>query len=505
MTTVNLGMPKVRPPYASPESALSGDQGFPAAARAELADDQLRATLRGAATTIQAKRAAAVREVRDWQALRTTGSALKWQVTDHLPELLEQFESAVTAAGGTVHWARDAEEANRIVVDLVRATGSSRALKVKSMATQEIRLNDALAASGITAIETDLAELIVQLAGDTPSHILVPAIHKNRQQIRDLFRSALPDAPPDLSDDPAQLAEAARVFLREQFLDMDVAISGANFGVAETGTLSIVESEGNGRMCLTLPRTLITVMGIEKLIPSFQDLEVFLQLLPRSSTGERMNPYTSMITGVTPDDGPQALHVVLLDNGRSAVLSDPEGRSALHCIRCSACLNACPVYERAGGHSYGSTYPGPIGAILSPQMTGMEGVDNPNSTLPYASSLCGACYDVCPVKINIPEILVHLRSRDVDERRGSKGRFHGTWDVAMRSMSRLMSSPRAYDAAVRSSGLVGAVKRRGNITSLPLPVMKDWTEFRDLPVPRESFRSWWDKREKQRTDQGDQQ
>ncbi|MEE5653371.1 LUD domain-containing protein, partial [Streptococcus pneumoniae] len=190
-----------------------------------------------------------------------------------------------------------------------------------------------------------------------------------------------------------------------------VAISGANFGVAETGTLAVVESEGNGRMCLTLPETLITVMGIEKLVPTFEDLEVFLQLLPRSSTGERMNPYTSMWTGVTEGDGPQEFHLVLLDNGRSAVLSDPKGRSALHCIRCSACMNVCPVYEQTGGHAYGSVYPGPIGAILSPQLTGVDAGEN--GTLPYASTLCGACYDVCPVAIDIPSILIHLRDEDV--------------------------------------------------------------------------------------------
>ncbi|MCG7426417.1 LutB/LldF family L-lactate oxidation iron-sulfur protein [Helcobacillus sp. ACRRO] len=497
MTTVNLGMPRVRPPYASASSALMGADGFRDAAKGELQDDQLRANLAHAAGGIRTKRAKAVRELRDFQQLRSAGSALKWHVTDHLPELLEQFEEAFTAAGGTVHWARDADEANRIVTSLVRDAGSEKVLKVKSMATQEIRLNEALADAGITAVETDLAELIVQLAGDTPSHIVVPAIHRNRRQIQQLFRDHLPGAPADLGDDPQELTAAARRFLREQFLDMDTAICGANFAVAETGTLSIVESEGNGRMCLTLPSTLIAVMGIEKLIPTFQDLEVFLQLLPRSSTGERMNPYTTMFTGTRAADGPENLHIVLLDNGRSAVLSDPHGRSALHCIRCSACLNACPVYERAGGHAYGSTYPGPIGAILSPQMTGMEGEDNPNATLPYASSLCGACYDVCPVKINIPEILVHLRSRDVDER-AEAGAKRNQWDAAMAGASKLMSSPGTYDAVVRASALIGRAKPRGNFSNLPLPMIGDWTQFRDLPVPRESFRSWYTKREKAR-------
>lgn len=497
---VTLGMPTIRPQHASPGSNLRGALAFPDAARDGLADDTLRANLAHATGTIRAKRAQAVREVRDWQQLRSAGSALKWQVTDHLPELLEQLEARVTAAGGVVHWARDAEEAGEIVTALALERDAREVLKVKSMATQEIGLNETLAHSGITAIETDLAELIVQLAGDTPSHILVPAIHRNRAEIREIFLRSMPDVDPDITDDPAALAEAARHFLREKFLGSSggVAISGANFAVAETGSLVVVESEGNGRMCLTLPRTLISVVGIEKVVPSFEDLEVFLQLLPRSSTGERMNPYTTIFTGVTEGDGPQEFHLVLVDNGRSAVLEDPEGRSALHCIRCSACLNVCPVYERTGGHAYGSTYPGPIGAILSPQMTGVADDEDPNATLPYASSLCGACYDVCPVKIDIPSILVHLRAQDVDRRRETRGEFHGTWDIAMTSMGKLMASSRLYDGAVRASAALGRVKRTGNIGKLPhvMPLVPGWTDHRDLPVPHESFRSWWAQREK---------
>ena len=282
------------------------------------------------------------------------------------------------------------------------------------MATQEIGLNEYLEEHGIAAVETDLAELIVQLAHDKPSHILVPAIHRNRTEVRDIFLAEMADAPADLTDEPRRLAMAAREHLRRKFLTATVAISGANFGIADTGTLCVVESEGNGRMCLTLPQTLITVMGIEKLLPTFTDLEVFLQLLPRSSTGERMNPYTSLWTGVTPGDGPQDFHLILLDNGRTNALADKVGRAALHCIRCSACLNVCPVYTRTGGHAYGSVYPGPIGAILTPMLTGIAGHDDPNSSLPYASSLCGACYDVCPVKIDIPTILVELRAQVVD-------------------------------------------------------------------------------------------
>src|SRR5690242_3467434 len=405
-------MPSLRPPVAPPGvGGLSGDRSFPAAAKDALADDQLRRNLGNATRTIRTKRAAVVDEVPDWAQLRAAGAAIKDDVLAHLDTYLLQLEEQVTARGGVVHWARDAAEANAIVTALVQAAGADEVVKVKSMATQEIGLNEALELAGIDAWETDLAELIVQLGHDRPSHILVPAIHRNRTEIRDIFireMAAVGRAPdPGLTDDPPVLAEAARLHLREKFLRAGVAVSGANFAVAETGTLAVVESEGNGRMCLTLPRVLITVMGVEKLLPSWRDLEVFLQLLPRSSTGERMNPYTSMWTGVTPGDGPQEFHLVLLDNGRTATLSDPKGRPALRCIRCSACLNVCPVYERTGGHAYGSVYPGPIGAVLSPQLTGVEY----NATLPFASSLCGACYDACPVRIDIPSILVHLRSQ----------------------------------------------------------------------------------------------
>jgi L-lactate dehydrogenase complex protein LldF len=458
---------------------LRGDEPFPAAARRALADGQLRANLRHATSTIRAKSGAAIAEVADWEQLRDAGSAIKTDVMARLPELLLQLEEAVTAAGGQVHWARDAVEANRIVTGLVRATGSPRVIKVKSMVTQEIGLNEALEAAGIQPVETDLAELIVQLGEDRPSHILVPAIHRNRAEIRDIFLRAMPGADPALTDEPAELAAAARRYLRRTFLSTTVAVSGANFAVAETGTLAVVESEGNGRMCLTLPGTLITVMGIEKVVPSWQDLEVFLQLLPRASTGERMNPYTSLWTGVHPGDGPQAFHLVLLDNGRSAVLADPAGRAALHCIRCSACLNVCPVYERTGGHAYGSTYPGPIGAILSPQLTGIAD----NASLPYASTLCGACFDACPVKIDIPSILVHLRAR---------APHPPAERTAMAAAAYTMNHPTLYAAAQRAARLSKVVGRRGR--GLP-PPLSGWTAGRDLPEPPpQTFREWWARR-----------
>ena len=465
---------------------LRGTDPFPVAARRALGDAQLRRNLRKATTGIRAKRAAVVAELPDWEELRAAGQAIKARTMADLGRYLEQLEAAVTAGGGIVHWARDANEANAIVTRLALATGATEVVKVKSMVTDEIGLNDALAAVGITAHETDLAELIVQLGHDRPSHILVPAIHRNRAEIRDIFLREMGDVDPGLTDEPAALAEAARRHLRRKFLTATVGISGANFAVAETGTLCVVESEGNGRMCLTLPQTLITVMGIEKVIPTWADLGVFLQLLPRSSTGERMNPYTSMWTGVTPGDGPQAVHLVLLDNGRTAALADPVGREALHCIRCSACLNVCPVYERTGGHAYGSVYPGPIGAVLSPQLTGIED----NSSLPYASSLCGACYDACPVKINIPQLLVHLRARHVEEARAAH-RVPSAEALTMAAASWVMASPRRFALAQRAGQSGRLLGRRGRITALP-PPLAAWTTARDAPAPpRQTFRDWW--------------
>jgi L-lactate dehydrogenase complex protein LldF len=465
---------------------LRGQDPFPVAAREALGDSQLRRNLRKATSHIRAKRETVVAELPDWEELRAAGQAIKAATMRDLGRYLEQLEAAVQARGGIVHWARDATHANAIITRLIQGTGATEVVKVKSMVTDEIGLNDALGAAGIAAYETDLAELIIQLGHDRPSHILVPAIHRNRAEIRDIFVAEMSDADPGLTDDPAALAEAARRHLRRKFLSATVGISGANFAVAETGTLCVVESEGNGRMCLTLPQTLITVMGIEKVIPTWADLGVFLQLLPRSSTGERMNPYTSMWTGVTPGDGPQEFHLVLLDNGRTAALADPVGREALHCIRCSACLNVCPVYERTGGHAYGSVYPGPIGAVLSPQLTGIED----NASLPYASSLCGACFDVCPVRIDIPSLLVHLRARHVEEQRRAH-RVPSAEAITMAAASWVLAKPgrlAAAQAAGRAGRLLG---RHGKITALP-PPLAAWTSSRDAPVPpAQSFRQWW--------------
>lgn len=464
-----------------------GMPSFPAAARESTQDARLRANLTRATHTIRDKRARAVAELADWGALRAAGAAIKERTLRHLDTYLLQVEEKVTAAGGTVHWARDAAEANRIVADLVRATGQREVVKVKSMATQEIGLNEALSRAGISAYETDLAELIVQLGDDLPSHILVPAIHRNRGEIREIFTDAMGrwgrPAPEGLTDEPAALAEAARLHLREKFLRAKVGVCGANFMVAETGTLAVFESEGNGRMCLTLPETLIAVVGIEKVVPTWQDMEVYFQLLPRSSTAERMNPYTTLWTGVTEGDGPRSFHLVLLDNGRTQTLADEVGRQALRCIRCSACLNVCPVYERAGGHAYGSAYPGPIGAILTPQLRGIR--SELDASLPYASSLCGACYEVCPVAIDIPQVLVHLRARVAEH--GGPG--HRAERAAMRAARWVMANPRRFAAAER---MATRTRRLQPKRSLPGAVGHAWTDSRTLPeVPAQTFRDWW--------------
>lgn len=466
---------------------------FSESAKEALADTQLRRNMGKATQTIRGKRAAVVDEMPDWEALREAGRAIKERTLRHLDDYLLQLEEAVTKAGGHVHWARDAAEANRIIAQVVRSHGSDEVIKIKSLTTDELHMNDALRAEGIRAIETDLAELIIQLAGEHSSHILVPAIHKNRAEIRAIFMREMGLA--ELSDEPKELAAAARTYLRRKFLSVPVATSGVNFAVAETGTVSVVESEGNGRMCLTLPKVLISIMGIEKILPRWQDFEVFMQLLPRSSTGERMNPYTSFWTGVTPGDGPQEFHLVLLDNGRTNVLADEIGRQTLNCIRCSACLNICPVYERTGGHAYNSVYPGPIGAILTPQLVGVENA----SSLPYASSLCGACYEVCPVKINIPEVLIHLRG-EVVRHKQDHGGLRGKADpegLAMKALAQVFGDRARYEAAQKLAQ-VGQwpLARNGTISALPGPGA-GWTAMRDISAaPKQTFRDWWRKRGK---------
>jgi L-lactate dehydrogenase complex protein LldF len=457
-------------------------QPFPRAAREALANDQVRSNLLHATRTIRAKRALAVSEVADWEELRDAGAAIKDTALLSLDGLLSELEATVRRRGGVVHWASNAHQANLAIADIVRAEGANEVVKVKSLTTDEIGLNEALEMKGIHALETDLAELIVQLAGERPSHLLVPAIHKNRREIRDLLRESL--GLEALDDDPGALTAAARAFLREAFLRARVAVSGANFACADTGSVVVVESEGNGRMCTTLPEVLITVMGIEKVIPSFRDLEVMLQLLPRSSTGERMNPYTSIWTGVRPGDGPRAFHLVILDNGRTRALADRVGRDALRCIRCSACINVCPVYRHTGGHAYHTPYAGPIGAILQPQLDGERGA---SASLPFASTLCGACADVCPVRIDIPALLVHERAKVV------AATWTGLETTSLKLLGRVFRSRTAYERAQRLGRLFQTpFTHDGWIRRFPPGPLRTWGRSRDLPaVPPQTFREWW--------------
>jgi L-lactate dehydrogenase complex protein LldF len=466
---------------------------FPVAAKAALADEQLRRNVDHATHVIRGKRSRVVGELADWQQLRDAGHAIKTHTLLHLDEYLQLFEARCTEAGGVVHWARDADEANNLAIDLIKkhatehgCVGKPEVIKVKTMTSDEIGMNRAFARAGIVPYETDLADMIVQMGHDEPSHIVVPALHKNRHQIREIFLKEMGLS--ELGNQPQDLADAARAYLRQKFLTVKIGVSGANFLIAETGSVCVVESEGNGRMCLTMPDLLITVAGIEKVIPTFRDLEVFLQLLPRSATGERMNPYNSIWTGIHPGDGPQAFHVILLDNGRTGLLAEERERETLDCIRCGACLNACPVYHETGGHAYGSIYSGPIGAILSPQLQQLEH----SRSLPYASSLCGACYEVCPVKINIPETLIHLRGKIVRQDQASLGGALSQENVAMKVASKVFLSEKSYMAAQRLARMGQSLfEHDGQLTGLP-GLGSGWTKYRDLKaIPRQSFREWF--------------
>ena len=438
--------------------------------------------------------------VDDWEGLRERARSVKEETLLHLDRYLVQFVDNVEKAGATIHWARDGQEACAIVLELVNARGAKMVVKSKSMATEEIHLNAALEAAGIEPIETDLGEWIIQLAGETPSHIVVPAIHKTKAQIADLFVDKVGI---EKTDNVDVLTKTARRILRERFARAEVGISGVNFGVAETGTILILENEGNVRMTTSLPKTHIAVMGIEKIVPKFADLDVFLKLLPRSGTGQRLTAYQSLITGKkrnAADEGPDDVHIVLMDNGRSRMLAHPVTRHSLACIRCGACLNACPVYQQVGGHAYGSVYPGPIGAVITPQLIGISKAKQ----LPYASSLCGACREVCPVKIDIPELLLHLRAEITDGSAGgarsdqpTKRKFGES--LAFRLYGFAWSSPARYRFGLKAARLMqklivrdGKIGKVSGTVARLLPSLGAWTAWRDAPaVAPRSFRDEW--------------
>ena len=469
-------------------------------ARAALNDDQLRDALRNLAATFGERRKLAIKSVDDWEGLREQARNVKDNTLTHLDTYLEQFTDNAERAGARIHWARDGEEASEIILDLLGNINATKVVKSKSMATEEIHLNHALEQAGIYPVETDLGEWIIQLADETPSHIVVPAIHKTKRQIADLFVEKVGIEP---TSDVDLLTATARKFLRSRFAAAEVGISGVNFGVAETGTILILENEGNIRLTTSLPRIHIALMGIEKVVPKLADLDVFLKLLPRSGTGQKLTTYQSLITGAKrkpTDEGPEEVHIVLMDNGRSRMLAHPITRQSLACIRCGACLNACPVYQQIGGHAYGSVYPGPIGAVITPQLIGLDKAKQ----LPYASSLCGACREVCPVKIDIPELLLHLRAEIVDGAANGavaetpvKRNFGERFAFAMYSFTwrRLMvyrigiKVARALQKAVVEKGKIGKIK--GIVAKIASPVGA-WTENRDAPpVAERSFREIW--------------
>lgn len=426
------------------------------------------------------QREAGMRALRDPEGLRELAARIKQHTLDHLPRYLDQFARKAAAAGAQLHLARDAAAARRMIVELARSRGSRLAVKVKSMTTEEVHLNDALIAAGVPTMETDLGEFIVQLDRDRPSHIVTPIIHKNRRQVAAAMQRELGV---DYTEDPTRLSLLARDYLRDVFRRCDLGISGVNFAIAQNGTIVICTNEGNGRMSTTRPRVHIALMGIEKLIPRIADLAVFLKLLARGSTGQPLTVYTTLINGprrAGDPDGPEELHIVLLDNGRSALLGS-ESAEVLRCIRCGACLNACPVYRSIGGHAYASVYPGPIGSLVSPLLKPDAG----HHELPRASSLCGACFAACPVKIDIPRQLVRLRAIHRERQPLAKR-------LGMKLWQRVMRSPRLYawaQAGLRLSLLEG---ERGWVESGPGP-MKAWTLFRDLPrPPARTFRQLWD-------------
>ena len=477
---------------------------FDANARAALTDEQLRSALRNATSLFGKRRLAAAGSIDNWEELRSQARAIKDETLLHLDQYLEEFTANAETAGAIIHWARDAAEANMIVCNLAHERNARLAVKSKSMVTEEIHLNTALEAAGIEAVETDLGEYIIQLAGETPSHIIAPAIHKTKKQIAELFANKLGI---ERTNDIAKLTSTARQVLRDKFAAADIGISGVNFAVAETGTILILENEGNIRFTTSLPKIHIALMGIEKVIPRFVDLEVFLKLLPRSGTGQHLTAYQSLITGTkrnADEEGPAELHIILLDNGRSRMLAHPTTRQSLACIRCGACLNACPVYQQIGGHAYGSVYPGPIGAVITPQLFGLAKA----SQLPYASSLCGACRDVCPVKIDIPQLLLYLRAEITEgSRQKTIGRpqeklpLKPVERMAFKMWAAVMTRPRLYEWSGKVFGVLqrlairnGKIGKLNGLLGRVVPPLRAWTAARDLrPIEAQTFREQWRK------------
>lgn len=469
---------------------MSGDhlpmEQFERNADAALADTTQRAALHQATQLFSQRRRTALARAEGFEDWRESARAIKEHTLLHLDHYLVEFERNAAARGTTVHWAETGADAARIVVELARHHGIDRAVKSKSMTTEEIGLNAALERNSIGAVETDLGEWIIQLAGEVPFHIVVPAIHKTRAQVGAILNKA---TGVDGNASAEDLTAAARTALRAEFVKAGLGISGANFAIAESGSILILENEGNARLCTTLPRIHVAIVGIEKLLPRVADLAVFLRLLPRSGTGQDLTTYQSLLTGTKPSsdrDGPDELHIVLLDNGRSRILQHEVTRQSLACIRCGACLNACPVYQQVGGHAYGSVYPGPIGAVITPQLQDLATA----SKLPFASTLCGACRDVCPVKIDIPEVLLHLRAeikQGNDGRRAANGQMFERW--AFRIWAFCMRGRRRFAFA---TALARMADRFVSPLLQRLPPLSRWCRGRTAPrLARRPFRAAW--------------
>lgn len=455
---------------------------FRGRAEAALKDPQLQDALARATTRFIGLRKTAFADLPDGETLRGRAAAAKAEAIRHLDRYLAQFVAAARAAGCTVHAAADAAEARTIILEIARTRAVRRIVKSKSMATEEIHLNGALEAAGLTVTETDMGEWIIQLAGEMPSHIIAPAIHKTKAQVADLFAAASGGEVPDTIEGMVGLA---RSLLREAFLIADMGISGVNVAVAETGSIAIVTNEGNGRLVTSLPRIHVAVMGIEKLVPTLEDLITILKVLPRSATGQKTSCYVSVLTGPAApgeEDGPEELHLVLLDNGRSGALGT-DFEDSLSCLRCGACLNVCPVYRQIGGHAYGSVYAGPIGITITPMLTpGPEA-----HAIAAGSTLCGACHDVCPVRIDIPRMILHRRAEAV-EHQGAEVADR----LAFRTLALILRHPTLYRLAAAAGRLLQRpFLRDGRISHLPGPLAA-WTASRDFPpLARRSFQARW--------------
>ncbi len=442
-----------------------------------------------AANRVLVNRGVRINELDDWEGMRQAASDLRMHTLLNLDHYLKMVEEQVERAGGHVHWANDAEEARQIVLKIAKEHNVKTVVKVKSMATEEISLNDALQSAGIQASETDLGEYIIQLAGTGPSHIIIPAIHLKKEEIAELFHNKLGvDAPPEAE----ALTAVAREQLRKKFLQADMGISGANFLIAETGTLIIVSNEGNGRFCTTLPDLHVAVVGIDKVIPDWESAGLLLRMLARSATGQKITAYNTFITGPRQAEGEfgaKEFHLVLLDNGRSRILADPVGRETLKCIRCGCCLNACPIYKNVGGFAYGWFISGPIGAIFTPQILGTRAA----AELPFASSLCGACVEVCPVKVPFTQILLHLRRRVVDGDEFSKPALNKPARIAASIGQVALGWGWLYRfGTALLPWFTAPFTRKGWINKLPPPFSR-WTKIRPFPAFIGGFRGWWRK------------